>query len=73
MNTTTVRTWGTTAQAYAQRLGNGIVVRVYDATAGHYTVCHSLTPGQIRRVIALTLPPDPAPATIAEILASSNI
>ena len=56
MTTTTVRTWNTTAQAYAERSGDKIVVRVYDSTAGHYTVCHSLTPGQIRRVISLTLP-----------------
>jgi hypothetical protein len=26
-------------------------VRVYDAIAGHYTICHSLTPSQIRRLV----------------------
>ena len=55
MTTTNVRTWGTSTKAYAERSGESIIVRVYDAVAGHYTVCHSLTAGQIRRVIGRTL------------------
>lgn len=45
-STTTVRcTTGRTAcvDSYG-------VVRVYDDVAGHYTVCHTLTPGQERYV-----------------------
>jgi hypothetical protein len=53
MRTTTVRTWGRNVSAYATRTQDGrTVVRVYDSVAGHYTVCHSLTSGQIKRVIA---------------------
>ena len=45
--TTTVRTWGTRAAAYADAQG---VVRVWDSIAGHYTLCHSLTAAQVRYV-----------------------
>lgn len=34
-------------RAYADAAG---VVRVYDAVAGHFTTCHSLTPRQEARV-----------------------
>lgn len=54
--TTNVRAWGKTTKAYAERNGTRIIVRVYDDTAGHYTVCHSLTPSQIKHVISRTLP-----------------
>ena len=29
------------------------VVRVWDAVAGHYTTCHSLSTSAIRRILAL--------------------
>jgi hypothetical protein len=53
MNTSVVnvRTWGGTYPAYADEYG---IVRVYDSIAGHYTVCHSLTPRQQARVRRLT-------------------
>lgn len=47
MTTTTIRTWNTRCNAYADAHG---VVRVWDSVAGHYTTCHSLTPAQIRYV-----------------------
>ncbi len=53
--TTTIRAWGQSSQAYAEHDGHTIVVRVWDEIAGHYTVCHSLTPAQMQRVIGLTL------------------
>jgi hypothetical protein len=36
-----------TYPAYADKIG---VVWVWDAVAGHYTSCHSLTKNQIKRV-----------------------
>ena len=50
MKTTNVKIWGTTAEAYADASGT---VYVWDSVAGHFTTCHSLTPGQVRRVRAL--------------------
>ena len=55
IKTTTVRWLGRRTKAYAERIAGATVVRVYDPIAGHYTVCHSLTAGQIRRVIGITL------------------
>ena len=51
--TVNVRTWGTSCAAYADEHG---IVRVYDATAGHFTVCHSLTPTQEHYVRSRTAP-----------------
>lgn len=48
-----VCTWNTRTEAYADSDGT---VRVYDPIAGHFTVCHSLTPNQERRVRRLTQP-----------------
>ncbi len=45
--TTTVRWHGKSVPATCDADGT---VRVYDAVAGHYTVCHELTPAQVRRV-----------------------
>ncbi len=58
--TTTVRAWGKSAKAYAERVRQQdgterIAVRVYDDVAGHYTTCHSLTPAQVRYVAARTI------------------
>lgn len=53
--TTNIRAWGQSTKAYAERSGDAIIVRVYDATAGHYTVCHSLTQNQVKHVISRTL------------------
>lgn len=53
--TTNIRAWGKTAKAYAERSGDQIIVRVYDDVAGHYTVCHTLTPAQVKHVISRTL------------------
>lgn len=53
--TTNVRAWGQSTKAYAERNGDAIVVRVYDNIAGHFTVCHSLTPAQVKHVISRTL------------------
>ena len=53
--TTNVRIWGGAFRAYAERSNDAIIVRVYDPIAGHYTTCHSLTPGQVRHVISRTL------------------
>lgn len=55
MTTTSVKVWNSTQEAYAERDGDAVIVRVYDPVAGHYTTCHSLTPGQIRRVISTAL------------------
>jgi len=58
MKTVNVRFHGAPAPAYAARdLDGAPVVRVYDPLAGHYTVVHSLTAGQIRYVIGRTLAP----------------
>lgn len=58
MKTVNVTINGAPAPAYATRGPDGApVVRVYDPLAGHYTVVHSLTPGQVRHVIARTLAP----------------
>lgn len=55
MKTMNVKTgWGYISQAYADEHG---VVRVYDRTAQHFTVCHSLTAAQVSRVQRLTQPP----------------
>lgn len=43
----------TRCHAYA---GRGGVVRVYDAVAGHFTMCHQLTERQQERVRRLTQP-----------------
>lgn len=51
--TATVRWNNERVSAYADTQG---VVRVYDSVAGHYTVCHSLTPSQVERVRRLTQP-----------------
>ena len=55
MTTTSVKVWNSTQEACAERDGDAVIVRVYDPVAGHYTTCHSLTPGQIRRVISTAL------------------
>lgn len=47
--TTRVRFYGESVSAYADAQG---VVRVWDSVAGHYTVCHHLSPGQMRYVRA---------------------
>jgi len=46
--TTTVNLWGGPRKAY-YRDGQAWV---YDPCAGHYTTCHSMTSGQVRRVKA---------------------
>jgi hypothetical protein len=54
--TTTVIVDGARLRAYAERGADGApVVRVYDDVAGHFTVVHSLTPGQVRHVIGRTI------------------
>lgn len=47
--TTNIKMWGMTVKAYYEEG----TVYVYDAVAGHYTRCHSATPGQAKRVKAL--------------------
>lgn len=51
MKTVNVRFQGQSAKAYATETGK---VRVWDDVAGHYTVCHDLTPAQVRYVVART-------------------
>ncbi len=54
--TTTVITGGKRLRAYAEKGVDGsVVVRVYDDVAGHFSVVHSLTPGQVRHVIGRTI------------------
>lgn len=47
MKTVNVKCWNRITAAYADTDGT---VRVYDPTAGYYTVCHSLSAAQIARV-----------------------
>ena len=56
MKTTTQKTvnvkfLGASVKAYATETGK---VRVWDDVAGHYTVCHDLTPAQVRYVVRRT-------------------
>jgi hypothetical protein len=46
--TTTIKAWGGTRKAYY----SGKQAWVWDPCAGHYTSCHSLSVGQVRRVKA---------------------
>ena len=50
----TVRVKAFTGQAVKQHrvMVDDLNVRVYDPIAGYFTVCHCLTPRQVRRIIA---------------------
>lgn len=49
--TVNVKIWGGSHKAYATENGK---VRVWDDVAGHYTICHDLTPAQVRYVVRRT-------------------
>lgn len=47
---TTIETTARIAGNTVRVMVDGDAVRIWDRIAGHYTLCHSLTPAQTRRI-----------------------
>lgn len=47
------KAFGNSKAGYKAQVGQDGTVRVWDSVAGHWTLCHSLTAGQIRRIVRL--------------------